>query len=177
MKRLLLVFMALSAPCFAANTAILPNKPEPQYQGKVHAADREFWIEAGALGTAWTLDAVSTHQAFAAGPHRSEAGMFFKGSRSVLEIMGAWAAVDIGAAVTAYEWKKHVRNRYLHPLWRIPMLVGAIGHDQAAIGNWTLSNPPIVPEAVSSLPGPEDLPHSAPYVPGPRSLPRDPRHH
>ena len=46
------------------------------------------------------------------------------------KVMGAWAAVDVGAAAAAYEWKKHVHNRYLHPLWRVPMFVGTIGHDQ-----------------------------------------------
>jgi hypothetical protein len=150
MKRLLFIFVVFSAPCFAANTAILPDKPEPQYQAKVHTANREFWIEAGALGTAWTLDTVSTHNAFAANSTRHEAGYLFKGSRSVPKIMGAWAAVDIGAAVAAYEWKKHVKNRYLHPLWRVPMLVGTMEHDQAAAGNWTLRDAPV--EVTNSQP-------------------------
>jgi hypothetical protein len=141
MKRLLLLVALCALPCFAGETAILPDKPEPQVQAKVRMADREFWIEAGALGTAWTLDAISTHSAFSANPTRHEEGGLFNGSRSVGKIMGAWAAVDIGATVAAYEWKKHVKNRYLHPLWRVPMLVGTIGHDRAAIGNWTLKKP------------------------------------
>jgi hypothetical protein len=139
MKRFLLLFVILSAPCFAADPSILPDKPEPRYAaGKVHTADREYWIEAGAFATAWTLDTVSTHDAFAVSTTRHENGGLFNGSRSVPKIMGAWAAVDIGAAVTAYEWKKHVKNRYLHPLWRVPMLVGTFGHDRSAIQNWSL---------------------------------------
>jgi hypothetical protein len=123
-------------PCFAADTSILPDKPEARYAaGKVHTADREYWIEAGAFATAWTLDGISTHNA---DPRAREAGIFFPGTRSTAKIMGAWAAVDIGAAVVSYEWKKHVRNRFLHPLWRVPMLAGTFGHDYSAIGNFSL---------------------------------------
>jgi hypothetical protein len=133
---ILIVCAFLAAPCFAADCSILPDKPQPQPAGRV--VDREFWIEAGALGTAWTLDTVSTHQAFAVSPTRHEGGLLFNGSRSVPKIMGAWAAVDIGAVVVSYEWKKHVTNRYLHPLWRVPLLVGTIGHTDSAVKNWTL---------------------------------------
>lgn len=144
MKRLTLILLFFLWPCMAitaraADPLILPDKPQPQPSGKIrNAEDREFWIEAGALGSAWTLDTISTHDSFAAKSSRYEIGGFFNGSRSVPKIMGAWAAVDVGAVVVSYEWKKHVRNRYLHPLWRVPLLVGTVEHDRAAVANWSL---------------------------------------
>ncbi len=171
MKRFLLLFIVLSAPCFAADTAILPDKPEPQYQGKIHTADREFWIETAAFGTAWTLDGISTHNA---DPRAREAGIFFHGSRSTIKIMGAWAAVDVGAAVVAYEWKKHVRNRYLHPLWRVPMLAGTLGHDYSAIGNWSLGKGMVPMETTTGLPGSSTAPdlRVRQIAPSPLRVPR-----
>ena len=151
MKRLLLLIALCAGPCFAGETAILPEKPQPQQHLDAPVTGREFWIEAGALGTAWTLDTISTHAAFAGSPTRHEEGGLFNGSRSVPKIMGAWAAVDIGAAVAAYEWKKHVKNRYLHPLWRVPMLVGTMGHDRAAIGNFSLGKGIGVDQAVMNF--------------------------
>ena len=137
---ILLLLLFFGNPCFAADTAILPDKPEPQIQTKSRTADREFWIEAGALGAGWTLDTVSTAKVLSENSGMHEVGGLFHGSRSTAKVMGAWAAVDVGAAVAAYEWKKHVHNRYLHPLWRAPMFVGTIGHDQAAVGNWSVVN-------------------------------------
>jgi hypothetical protein len=127
--KLLILLVLLSVPCFANE---LPIKPET----RPHTADREFWIEVGAMGTAWTIDAVSTHQAIVAHPTRYEVGLLNYGSRSSPKIMGTWAAVDLGAMVISYEWKRHITNRYLHPLWRVPMVISAVGHTHAAIGNW-----------------------------------------
>lgn len=129
----LFLYLFFVPPCFAQN--LLPDKPQPQPAG--HVADREFWIDAGALGAAWTADTISTHYAFAAAPNHMEGGFIFHNSRSVPKIMGAWAAVDVGAVVASYEWKQHVHNRYLHPLWRVPLFVGIIGHDTSAIQNLT----------------------------------------
>jgi hypothetical protein len=134
-------FVFAGMPCFAADPSILPDKPQPT--AKVHSEDREFRIEAGALGASWTADAVSTEKSFAASPHRSESGLLFRGSRNAAEISGAWAAVDIGAVVVSYEWKNHVRNRFLHPLWRVPMAIGIIGHSESAIHNSTQGMPQI----------------------------------
>ena len=131
MKTLLIIALALLCSV-AAQADTLPDKPQPQPR----TADKEFWVCTSALATAWTLDTISTHQSFATHPHAYEVGGLFNGSRSVPKIMGAWAAVDIGAVVLSYEWKKHVRNRYLHPLWRVPLLIGAEGHTRAAINNW-----------------------------------------
>ena len=133
MIRLMLAILFLTAPCFAQSA--LPDKPQPQ--GKVYNENREFWIITGALGAAWTADTISTHYAFAAAPNHMEAGFIFHNSRSVPKIMGAWAAVDVAAVVASYEWKEHVHNRYLHPLWRVPLFVGIIGHDTSAIQNLT----------------------------------------
>jgi hypothetical protein len=56
-------------------------------------------------------------------------------------VMGAWAAVDVGAMVAAYEWKKYVHNRYLHPLWRAFPVIGIVGHTRSAIINSSLPAP------------------------------------
>jgi hypothetical protein len=107
-----------------------PDKPKP-------VVDHAFIIATAALGTAWTLDTVSTHQWMVGPAWHHEVGAFFPGSRSTPKIMGAWAAVDIGAVVISYEWKKHVRNRYLHPLWQVLLIDRTSEHTMAAIGNWT----------------------------------------
>ena len=126
MKRIAFMILVTALPAIAQ----LPDKPQPR------TADREFWIEAGAMGTSWTLDTVSTHQLFAAHDWAHEGGWFLYGSRSTPKVMAVWALVDVGAAIGAYEWKRHVHNRYLHPLWRAPMGWRTEGHMQAAIGNW-----------------------------------------
>lgn len=108
----------------------LPDKPEPR------TADREFWIQAGGMATAWTMDTVSTSQLYAACPTCHEVGGFFNGTQDTTKIMAAWAAVDVGTAVLAYEWKRHVHNRYLHPLWRVPMAISTFDHSRAAFKNW-----------------------------------------
>jgi hypothetical protein len=124
----------------------LSTKPEPIKH--VKTANREFWLDTSALATGWTMDTISTNQRFnwcdqhygtrlGKQPGCFEGGGLFNGTRSTAKIMGADAAIDIGAIVFAYEWKKHVHNKYLHPLWRVPLLLQAGGHVQAAIGNWT----------------------------------------
>lgn len=71
-------------------------------------------------------------------PRTATSWYLFPGSRSTAQVMGAWAAVDVGAAVAGYEWKKHVRNRYLHPLWHAFMLYRIDEHAGAAIHNQAL---------------------------------------
>jgi len=126
MKKLLLAMILF--PALAG--AQLPEKPVP-------VVDREFKADLGALGAGWTLDAVSTHHVLS-DPRGYENGVFFHGSRSTAKVMGAWALTDTGSAFAGYLWKKHVRNRYLHPFWRAWLLVPAFGHIEAAVGNWTL---------------------------------------
>jgi hypothetical protein len=146
---LIAVFVAL--PSFAADPSVLPDKPVPVE--KPRTADREFLIEAGSMGAAWTFDAVTTHDVFAANAGYHEVGNFFPGSRSTAKVMGAWAAVDVAAAVVAYEWKGHVKNRYLHPLWRVPMALRATDHVQAGIGNVRLlGNVPAEPSRTLPVP-------------------------
>jgi hypothetical protein len=132
MKRLALLLCLAAMPCFANE---LPIKPEPQPRAHT-AANREFWVEAGAMGAAWTMDTVSTSQLFAGRSYKHETGWIYYGSRSTPKIMGTWAAIDLGTLVIAYEWKRHVRNRYLNPLWRAPMAWRTFGHTQSAFGNW-----------------------------------------
>ena len=131
---LLFLYLFFVRPCFAQS--VLPNKPEPQPAG--HVVDKEFLVEVGAMGATWTADTISTHDSFAANPWHHETGPFFNGSRSTVKVMAAWGAIDVGAAVAGYEWKKHVHNRYLHPLWHAFMLQRIDGHAEAAIHNWTL---------------------------------------
>jgi hypothetical protein len=114
----------------------LPDKPQPR------TVDNVFLAEAAAMGAAWTADTVSTHQIFSESPHYHELGYFFPGSRSTAKVMGSWAIVDVGAVVAAYEWKKHVHNRYLHPLWHAFMLHRIEAHTvDGAIHNWTYPDP------------------------------------
>lgn len=128
MKTLLLMFLFAMPVC--AND--LPFKPQPQ------TVDLEFRVDTAALGTGWMLDTISTAQAQS---HCNEGrcyegGGLLNGYHSPASIMGTWAAIDVGAVVLSYEWKKHVHNRYLHPLWRVPLLIGTEQHTSAAIGNW-----------------------------------------
>ena len=124
MKTLLVIFL-FALPLGAQE---LPNKPQP-------TADREFWTDTAALGTGWTFDTVTSHEILKR-PGSYEGGLLFTGSSSTVEVMGAWAGIDLATIAISYEWKKHVHNRYLHPLWRVPLFIGAIGHTNAAIGNW-----------------------------------------
>ena len=133
--RLTILMLTFAVPALAAENAILPDKPEPQ--GRV-VADRDFWIEAGAVGAAWTADAVSTHDLFATHANAYEGGGLFNGSRSTAKVMAAWAGVDMGMGFAAYEWKNHVRNRYLHPLWRAFLVAPITWHIQAAQHNFAL---------------------------------------
>ena len=118
--------MLFSVPAFGQ----VPDKPQPR------VADREFWIEAGAMGAAWTADTWSTHDWMQDSPYHYEVGGFFNGTRDTWKPSLAWGAVNIGSAILGYEWKKRVHNRYLHPLWRVPMLWRIGAHTQAAIHNW-----------------------------------------
>lgn len=123
----------------ASAQSLLPDKPSPSpaRHAERAPAGREFWLEAASLGAAWTLDTISTAQTYAHCPTCVEAGGLFNGERSTAKSQAAWGGIDIGAVVLAYEWKRRVHNKWLHPLWRVPMLVGAASHAQAAGGNWT----------------------------------------
>lgn len=132
MRRVLLWILAAIALfllfVLSAGAQELPLAP-----GREYTESREFRIDTAALGVAWTLDTISTYQT-----PGLENGVFFRGSQSTAKPMAAWAAVGIGAAAISYEWKRHVHNRFLHPLWRVPLIIGAGCHTRAAIGNWTL---------------------------------------
>lgn len=131
---IIMAFLFLALPA-AAND--LPFKPRPQPAGK------EYWFFVGAMGTAWTFDTIATHQNYVDSPYAREGGALFAGSRSTPKIMATWGAVDFGAAVLALEWKRHVHNRYLGPLWRVPMMWRSEEHARAAFGNWGLSANPV----------------------------------
>ena len=131
---MLFLYLFFGPPCFAQSfSQNLPDKPQPQPVS--HVADREFWADTAMLGAAWTADTITTHNAFAASTRNMEGGLLFYNSRSTPQVMGAWAAVDVAAMVTAYEWKRHVHNRYLYPLWRAFPVIGTIGHTRSAIIN------------------------------------------
>lgn len=98
-------------------------------------ADREFKIEAATFAAAWTADTITTHYWVTHCPNCVEGGGLWNGSRSTPKIMASWALVDVAAVIVSYEWKKRVTNRYLHPLWRVPMLVGSEEHTRSSIHN------------------------------------------
>lgn len=139
-------------PCFAAPKDMLPDKPEPQARfvqserlpargAFALKTDRDCWIDASTMVAAWTVDAVSTHELFAAHANSYEGGGLFNGSRSTAKVMAAWAGVDAGMGFAAYEWKNHVHNRYLHPLWRAFFVAPIVWHLQAAQHNFTVKPP------------------------------------
>ena len=97
--------------------------------------DKEFWLSTAVVAASWSADTATTAQSFARCRTCVENGGLFNGSRSTPKIMGAWAAVDIGAVVLSYELKQHVHNGYIHPLWRVPLYVRIEGHTQAALHN------------------------------------------
>jgi len=121
----------LIALCLCASVAKAQALPAV----RVPSEDNEFRVDVAAVGTAWTMDTISTHMSHT-DPTAYEHGQLFNGSRSTPKIMGAWAVVDVGAIILSHEWKLHVTNKWLHPLWRVPLLVSAGGHGYAAIDNW-----------------------------------------
>ena len=139
LRAAIVIALLAAVPCFGqAAFQEKPAKPQPVHHSADRTADAVYWVEVGAMAAAWTADTVSTHDFFASTPNGHEAGYLFPGSRSTARVMGAWAAVDVGAAVAGYEWKKHVRNRYLHPLWHAFMLYRIDEHAGAAIHNRAL---------------------------------------
>jgi hypothetical protein len=130
----------------------LPDKPGPR------TVNKEFIIETAALATSWTLDSIATAQRYnwcnqrygtvlgGYEQHCYEGGGFFDGTRDTAKIMAAWAAVGVGTVVLSYEWKKHIHNKWLHPLWRLPLLYEAGSHISGAAVNWSYPQPaaPIV---------------------------------
>ena len=137
-KYALKIAFAILLPPYACAANVLPAKPVPRTQ--VHVADREFKVTVGVFAGAWAADTASTARWVAACSRCVEGGGILNGSRNVPAIMGLWAAVDAGAVVGAYEWKAHVHNRYLHPLWRVPLYVGIAGHVRAVPGNMVAHN-------------------------------------
>lgn len=116
--------------CVQCNAQGLPDRPRP------HTADAEFIATSGALVGAWTADAISTDSIFDAGG--SEHGAIFHNSRNAAQVMGGLAAVDAGAVITSYEWKKHVHCKWAHWAWRIPLYVQIGAHSEGAAHNFIL---------------------------------------
>jgi hypothetical protein len=129
MKAAFMVLFALCALQGGAQAQELPFKPLPQ------GIDREFIIENAAMWTSFATDTYTTHHDFATYSFAHEGGYLFTGSRSTVKVMGAWAAVDIGATILSYEMKRHITNKYLHPLWRVPLILETAGHTQATFEN------------------------------------------
>ena len=126
-----------------AQENVLADKPEAQSAEHVHGrtADREFWFDGASVGTGWLLDTLSTEQSFNwCNQHQRagcvETGLFFNGTRSTAKIATTLAALDVAAVVASYEWKKHVHNKWLQPLWRVPLLYSSQAHTRTAIANW-----------------------------------------
>lgn len=142
-----LTLLVASAICSQeVATKVLPDMPEPKIQAvvrqetpkepvKVKVVDLDFKLEAGAMFAAWAADTITTHQVFEKYPLAYEVGLAGYGSRKTWDSAGPWLAVDAGMMLTSYEWKKHVTNKYLHPLWRLPMAWRTGFHANAAIHN------------------------------------------
>jgi hypothetical protein len=107
--------------------SILPDNPKPKTDRTL-----EFKLQVAGMTASWAADFATTRRAFEQCPNCTEQGGLFNGSRNTLKIMGAWALVDAGCAIGALEWKRHVGNRYLHPLWRVPMLTRMALHANGA---------------------------------------------
>jgi hypothetical protein len=99
-------------------------------------ADREFKIEAAALVASNLADTVSTAQAFHRCSTCIEANRWYGGDRNMTKISLSSLAIDLGVASLSYEWKRHIHNRWLHPLWRAGLILQTESHTQAAIHNW-----------------------------------------
>lgn len=104
----------------------------------VHAqtVNKEFIVDTSVMAGAWTLDTIATHWSFDHCAGCVEAGGFFNGTRKTAPIAAAWGGVDVAAVVLSYEWKRHVTNRYIHWLWRAPLLYRSEAHLQGGIGNF-----------------------------------------
>jgi hypothetical protein len=141
MWRLLILSLLLNFS-LAAKADELPAKPVALIRvasapAKPKVVDKEFIVDVSAMTLAWGLDGISTHRNFSHA--RYEIGPFFPGTQSTWKPELAWAGVDAAAVVLGYEWKKHVRNRYLKSLWRVPILDRAVEHTNSAIGNWRIN--------------------------------------
>lgn len=138
LKHIIIVGVLAAAFTLSASAqSLLPDKPSPSPVHRPERAGREFWIDASALAAAWTLDTISTAQVFAHCRTCSEGGGLFNGERSTAKSQAAWGGVDVASAILAYEWKRRVHNKWLHPLWRVPMLIRTAEHTEAAGVNWT----------------------------------------
>lgn len=126
--RMLLAIPVLLCIAGPIQAQTLPDKPK--------ANNAEFWTYTAAMATGWTLDTISTQQTFSRCPTCKENGGLFNDSRNVPKIMAAWAGIDVGAAILSYQWKKRVHNKWLHPLWRLPLIYRSTIHTQSAFHNW-----------------------------------------
>jgi hypothetical protein len=140
--------LLLTLAAFAQEPEALPDKPEPVTTvqpattfpaGKVkRTADKEFILEATGLWTSWLTDSASTKHVFDSCQSCVETGGFFNGTRATEKIVVALALEDAAIMTTAYLWKRYVRNKYLHPLWRGFMLFQTANHFHAVRSNYRI---------------------------------------
>lgn len=124
MRTLIAVIMLFAG---TLNAQELPSKP---------VANKEFIIEAAAAGTALALDLDSTARNFSRCSTCYELSWPMRGERSVPKIAVSITAFDAAAVFASYEWKKHVKNKYLNPLWRVPLLALMAVHARSAAINY-----------------------------------------
>jgi hypothetical protein len=130
---------------FSQEPEALPDKPQPVTTvrpattfsvGKVkRTADMEFILEATGLWISWWADSASTKNVFDSCQSCVETGGFFNETRATGEITVALAAEDAAIMASAYLWKRYVRNKHLHPLWRGFMLYQTANHVHAVPSN------------------------------------------
>lgn len=128
----------------------LPDKPQPITTvqpattfpvGKVkRTADMEFILEATGLWISWGMDSASTKHVFDSCQSCVEAGGFFNGTRATGKIAVSLAAEDAAIMTSAYLWKRYVRNKYLHPLWRGFMMYQMADHFHGVSSNYRIAH-------------------------------------
>ena len=141
--------LLFAVAAFAQEPEAPPDKPQPvttvrpattfPVEELKRTKDKEFILEATGLWISWWTDSASTKHVFDNCISCKETGGFFNGTRATGSIVGALGSEDAAIMTSAYLWKRYVRNKYLHPLWRGFMLYQTANHFHAARSNYRLA--------------------------------------
>lgn len=155
MKILGLIVLALMCS-IATQADILPDKPEPQvhhnpftvpfretantFKDVATFKDKKFSVAAFTYVGAYGADMISTVVVWdkcSKLPQLqcSEGGGFFNGTRDAGRLAAAWGGIAVANIVISYEWKKHIKNRYIHDLWAAGMVYQGSQHVYGSVGN------------------------------------------
>ena len=135
---------------FAQEPEALPDKPQPVTTVRPattfpaikvkRTADMEFILEATGLWISLWTDSASTKHVFDSCQSCVETGGFFNGTRATGKIVAALTAEDAAIMTSAYLWKRYVRNKHLHPLWRGFMLYQTANHFHGVRSNYRIAH-------------------------------------